>query len=112
MAPTHASVKRVSFVLQVRPERVTEYAARHAEVWPEMLDALRETGWSDYSLFVDREEGLVVGTLQTDDFEAAVAAMDAREVNARWQAGMAEFFAEDAAPDSSLKELTEYFHLD
>jgi L-rhamnose mutarotase len=98
--------------MHLKPERVDDYLAAHETVWPEMLDALRETGWRDYSLFVDRTTGLVVGYLETDDFEAAQAAMNEREVNARWQAGMAEFFAEEAAPDSTMKPLTEYFHLD
>ena len=103
---------RICFTMRLKPSRVDDYLAAHETVWPEMLDALRETGWRDYSLFVDRPTGLVVGYLETDDFEAAQAAMNEREVNARWQAGMAEFFAEETAPDSTMKPLTEYFHLD
>ncbi|MFE4948961.1 L-rhamnose mutarotase [Leifsonia sp. NPDC056665] len=104
-------VERVCFTMRLKPERVADYLAAHETVWPEMLDALRETGWSNYSLFVDREEALVVGVLETDDFEGAIAAMNEREVNARWQATMAGFFAEETAPDSTMTRLTEYFHL-
>ena len=103
---------RVCFTMRLKPDRVDDYLAAHGSVWPEMLAALRETGWSDYSLFIDREKALVVGTLTTDDFESAVAAMNEREVNARWQAGMAEYFAEGTAPDRTMTLLTEYFHLD
>ena len=102
-------VERVCFTMRLKPERVADYLAAHETVWPEMLDALRETGWSDYSLFVDREEALVVGFLETDDFDGAIAAMNEREVNARWQATMAGFFAEETAPDRTIKRLTEYF---
>lgn len=105
-------MRRVCFAMRLKPERVADYLAAHETVWPEMLDALRETGWADYSLFVDQEEGLVVGYLQTDDFEGAIAAMNERDVNARWQATMAEFFVDGTAPDSTMKRLTEYFHLD
>lgn len=105
-------MRRVCFTMRLEPSRVDAYLEAHETVWPEMLDALRETGWTDYSLFVDREEGLVVGYLQTDDFDAALAAMNEREINARWQATMAGFFAEGIAPDSTMKRLTEYFHLD
>ncbi|MBN9630045.1 MAG: L-rhamnose mutarotase [Actinobacteria bacterium] len=104
-------VERVCFTMRLKPERVEEYLAAHEVVWPEMLDALRETGWTNYSLYVDREAALVVGVLETDDFEGAIAAMNEREVNARWQATMAGFFAEEAAPDSTMKRLTEYFFL-
>jgi L-rhamnose mutarotase len=84
-------VPRVCFTLQVRPDRLAEYRARHAAVWPEMLRALRDAGWRDYQLFL-REDGLLVGTLVTDDLAAAQAAMDATEVSARWEAEMAPFF--------------------
>ncbi|WP_290471562.1 MULTISPECIES: L-rhamnose mutarotase [unclassified Leifsonia] len=104
--------RRVCFTMRLKPDRVDDYLAAHTTVWPDMLDALRETGWRDYSLFVDAANGLVVGYLETDDFDAAVAGMNAREVNDRWQASMAEFFAEETAPDSTMNRLTEYFHLD
>jgi L-rhamnose mutarotase len=105
-------MERVCFLLQVRADRLDEYKARHREVWPEMLDALRETGWRNYSLFL-REDGLLVGYLETDDFAAAQAAMGERDVNARWQADMAEFFElpGDARPDTGLQRLEEVFHL-
>ena len=106
-------MERVCFQLQVRPERLAEYRARHAHVWPEMLAALAGTGWHNYSLFV-REDGLLVGYFETPDLQAALAGMDATEVNARWQAEMAEFFVElgDARPDTGFVRLAEVFHLE
>ena len=106
-------MERVCFLLRVRTDRLDEYRARHRAVWEEMLEALRETGWRNYSLFL-REDGLLVGYLECDDFEAALAEMDAREVNARWQADMASFFElpEEGQPDTGLERLEEVFHLD
>jgi L-rhamnose mutarotase len=104
--------RRVCFTMRLKPHLVEKYLAVHQNVWTEMLEALRETGWSNYSLFIDRDEGLVVGYLETDDFDRALKAMAARPVNDRWQAGMAEFFAEGIPPDQTLKRLAEYFHLD
>ena len=60
-------MERVGFVLKVKQERLAEYKARHKSVWPEMLAALRETGWRNYSLFL-RDDGLLFGYLETDDF--------------------------------------------
>ena len=51
---------RVCFQLQVRPDRVEEYVERHAAVWPDMLRALAEHGWHNYSLFL-RDDGLLIG---------------------------------------------------
>lgn len=105
-------MRRVCFLLQVRPERLEEYRERHARVWPEMLDALRASGWRNYSLFL-REDGLLVGYLETEDFAAARAAMARTAVNARWQAEMAPFFeGPHGRPDEAMSELAEVFHLD
>jgi L-rhamnose mutarotase len=105
-------VRRVCFTLQVHPDRLAEYRRRHAEVWPEMLEALRSAGWHDYSLFL-RDDGLLVGYLMTDDFAAARAAMATTEVNARWQAEMATFFVDlpGGRPDLGMTVLDEIFNL-
>ena len=86
-------MERVCFVLQVRPERLEEYRARHAEVWPEMLSALSRHGWTNYSLFL-RPDGMLIGYLETEDFEAAQRAMAELDVNTRWQTDMAPFFGD------------------
>jgi L-rhamnose mutarotase len=106
-------LERVCFISRVRPERLEEYRIRHHEVWPEMTAALSDSGWSRYSLFL-AGDGLLVGYLETDDFEAARAAMARTAVNDRWQAQMKEFFADDGdlRPDEGFRRLPEIFHLD
>lgn len=105
-------MERVCFLLRVRADRLTEYRDRHRAVWPEMLNALREAGWRNYSLFL-HGDGTLVGYLETEDFDAALRRMDAVDVNARWQAEMAPFFdlPTDARPDTGLTRLEEVFHL-
>jgi len=105
-------MQRVCFLLKVRQDRLEEYKRRHQAVWPDMLAALRDTGWRNYSLFL-RDDGLLVGYLETDDFEAAQAGMARTDVNARWQAEMAPFFEDTGGrPDEGMALLTEVFHLD
>ena len=94
----------------VRPERLDEYRERHAAVWPEMLEALRSAGWRNYSLFL-REDGLLIGYLETEDFAAAQAAMSATGVDERWQTEMAPFFGGDRADGGGFRRLEEVFHL-
>ena len=103
---------RVCFTLQLRRDRMAEYAERHAAVWPEMLRALRDTGWHNYSLFL-RDDGLLVGYLETPGLAAAQEGMARTDVNARWQAEMAEFFEDlDLPPDQGFWPLAEVFHLE
>ena len=106
-------MQRICFVLRVRPDRLEEYKRRHATVWPDMLAALRETGWHNYSLFL-RDDGLLIGYLETHDFARALAGMNSREVNARWQREMEDFFELEPGrrPDEAMMPLPEVFHLD
>src|SRR5580698_9817139 len=106
-------MQRICFVLQVKPDRIEEYRRRHNEVWPEMKSALRESGWNNYSLFL-REDGLLVGYLETLDFREALAEMERRDVNGCWQRDMAHFFflSGDTRPDQSMTPLEEIFHID
>lgn len=107
-------MKRVGFVLRVRADRIPEYKQRHQAVWPEMLDALRRTGWHNYSLFM-RQDGLLFGYFEAEEsFQASLDGMAQEEVNARWQDSMAPFFEglSGAHADESMLELSEVFHLD
>lgn len=105
------SLQRVCFQLQVKPDRLTEYRERHVEVWPDMLRALDDAGWRNYSLFL-RDDGLLIGYFETASMEEALAAMAATDVNARWQAEMGEFFEDlDLPPDQGFVRLTEVFNL-
>src|SRR3954468_10069118 len=105
-------MQRVCFLLKVKKERLEEYKRRHKQVWPEMLAALSETGWHNYSLFL-RDDGLLVGYLETPDFKKAVEGMGRKEVNERWQREMASFFErlEGQWPDAAMVSLDEVFHL-
>lgn len=88
-----------------------EYKRRHTEVWPEMLRALTETGWRNYSLFL-RDDGLLIGYLETDDFADSLRRMAATDVNDRWQRDMKPFFVHgDGRADEVLERIEEVFHL-
>jgi len=105
--------QRVCFILRVRPDKLTEYRERHRAVWPEMLEALSASGWHNYSLFLDENDGTLVGYLETADFESALAQMAKTEVNRLWQSEMAQYFEEldGGAPDQGLRRLEEVFNL-
>jgi len=105
-------MERVCFLLRVRPEMLTEYKRRHEHVWPEMLQALTETGWRNYSLFL-REDGLLIGYLETDNFQESLRLMAATDVNERWQCEMKPFFVHtEGRADEAMERIEEVFHLE
>jgi L-rhamnose mutarotase len=102
---------RVCFASRVDPRHLDAYREAHARVWPEMLQALRDTGWRDYTLHLS-DDGLLVGVVDVDSYAAAQERMAATEVNARWQEAMSRLFAADGAPDEGMRVLPEIFDLD
>jgi L-rhamnose mutarotase len=101
--------ERVGFVLEVKPDRIDEYVAAHAEVWPEMLEALRGAGIRNYTIF--RAGTSVFGYFETDDCAASEAYLAAQPVCTRWQdrmAGLLSARVDDAGP----WPLEEIFRLD
>jgi len=104
---------RVCFTLQVDPDRLEEYVDAHRAVWPEMLEAIRDAGRRDYSLFLG-PNGLLVGVYETDDDAASAAALAADPRTERWEATMAPFFVslDGDRPDQGAPQLPEVFHLE
>ena len=106
-------MQRVGFRLKLKKDLLDEYVERHRSVWPDMLEALSATGWTNYSLFLDRDDATLFGYFETPDLDAARAGMAATEVNARWQSEMSHFFVEldGQNPDEGFKQLESVFYL-
>ncbi|MBT0993851.1 L-rhamnose mutarotase [Cellulomonas sp. DKR-3] len=102
---------RYCFLSRVEVAHLDAYRERHAAVWPDMLVALRDAGWRDYSLFL-ADDGTLVGVFEADDKDLAQARMAATEVNARWQAEMSRLFVGDGNPDEGFRYVPEIFCLD
>ena len=106
------TMKRVGFQFKIRQDRLPQYKEHHKHVWPEMLDALREAGWHNYTLFI-RDDGWIFGYFETEEsLSTAQSKMAVKAVNTRWQEFMSSFVDSNARPDETFVELEEYFHLE
>jgi L-rhamnose mutarotase len=101
--------QRAGFVLRVKPDRLDEYVAAHAQVWPEMLEALKGAGIRNYTIF--RAGNEMFGYFEADDLDRAQAFLAGQLVSARWQDAMADFL-EERVPDQGPAPLEEVFRLD
>ena len=106
-------MERVGFKLKLKKERLDEYVKHHQHVWPEMLSALSQTGWQNYSLFLDRNDATLFGYFETPDLQAALTGMALTDVNARWQNVMADYFEalDGKRPDEGFLHLENIFYL-
>ena len=48
-------MERFAWKGRIRPGMKTEYQRRHAEIWPEMKDLLKQAGICNYSIWTDGE---------------------------------------------------------
>ncbi|MBI1258208.1 MAG: L-rhamnose mutarotase [Chloroflexi bacterium] len=106
-------MKRVGFLLKVKPDKIEEYKKHHEAVWPEMLDALRRQGWHNYSIFL-REDGTLFGYFEAaESFEASLKGMETEAINEMWQKFMEPYFESiSGRPDENMLALEEIFHTD
>ena len=92
-----------AWVLEVRPGYEEEYARRHDEIWPEMLEALREAGISNYSIF---RHGLTLfGYFETEDIGRTQSLLAESETNRRWSEWMAPIMKVEVDPRTNFPYL-------
>lgn len=96
--------------MYVHPDQHTEYQRRHAELWPEMEQMLRQHGAIHYAIFLDVETSTLFGYLEIESEEKwALAAETA--INQKWWKYMADIM--ETNPDDSpiTAELRPVFEL-
>lgn len=104
-------MERVAFTMKLRPGAETEYKRRHADVWPEMLAALKAAGARNYSIYQHGDD--LFGVLEVDDFARFRKMMDEAPINAPWQAEMDALIDPCLDPATGFhRRLEEVFHLD
>ena len=91
-------MQRHAFMMRLNPGMEAEYTRRHDEIWPELLDLLRETGISNYSIHLDRETNTLFGYLERRD-DHTMDDLPDHPVMKRWWAYMGDIMATN--PDGS-----------
>jgi L-rhamnose mutarotase len=92
-----------AWVLEVRPGYEEEYMRRHQEIWPEMVEALREAGIRNYSIF--RHGLTLLGYFETDDIEKTREYLANSETNQRWSEWMDPIMKVDIDPNTDFPYL-------
>lgn len=60
-------MKRLAFKMQLNKGCKDEYEKRHNKIWPELVQTLKETGISEYSIFLDETTDSLFGFLKVND---------------------------------------------
>jgi L-rhamnose mutarotase len=89
---------RVAFKMQLFADKKEEYKKRHDEIWPELITLLKETGISEYSIFLDETTNSLLGVLKTQD-ASLLNNLPAHPVMQRWWKYMGDIM--ESNPDNS-----------
>ena len=103
-------MNRIAFKMTLFPGFEEEYKKRHDEIWPDLVQLLKETGISEYSIFLDEETNSLFGVLKIDEPQK-LDNLPQQEVMQRWWKYMADVM--ESNPDHSpvSKPLKEVFYL-
>ena len=104
-------MKRFGFKMQLKPGCEKEYERRHAAIWPELVEMIKEQGVGNYSIFWDRETNILFA-YQEIEGEQSSQDMGADETTKRWWDYMKDIM--ETNPDNSpvTIPIQEVFHLD
>lgn len=102
---------KVGFKMKLHPGQQAEYKRRHDTLWPELKELLKQTGISDYSIFLDEETNFLFGVLTVPD-QTALDALPHHPVMKKWWAYMKDIM--ESNPDNSPVSvpLKEVFYLE
>lgn len=102
---------RKGAIMKLFPGKEAEYEKRHAELWPELIDAIRRDGGKNYTIFHDKETNLLFEYIEIED-EEVWAKRGGDEVTQKWWDFMADIM--ETNPDNSpvCRKINEVFHLD
>ena len=103
-------MEKFAFKMHLKPGCKEVYRKRHDEIWPELVQLLKDAGISDYSIHLDEETHTLFGVLWRHDTHT-MESLPAQAVMKRWWAHMADIMATqpDNAPIVTPLELV--FHM-
>lgn len=104
-------MERLCYVFELAPGQEDEYLRRHAEVWPELINAIKAAGFSNYSLFKRGREVYAYAECEPTVAEA-MAKLEATEVNERWSAYIRSVMTRAVDGEGRLLVADEIWHLD
>jgi L-rhamnose mutarotase len=95
----------------VDPDRIDDYEDLHANPWPDLIEAIRESGYADYTGFRRGSHVVYYGEYHPD-LPTVVARMATHEVNARWGKAFEGVITTIVNEDGTLITADEVYHQD
>jgi L-rhamnose mutarotase len=101
---------KVAFQMQLFKGYEAEYKKRHDELWPELHALLKQTGISDYAIFLNSNTNVLFGVLTIDE-PAKLDDLPAHPVMQRWWDYMSDIMETNADKSPISIPLENVFYL-
>lgn len=103
-------MNRLAFKMHLNQGQKEEYIKRHNEIWPELKQLLKDSGVSEYSIFLDEETNTLFA-FQKVEGDGGSQDLGKTEIVKKWWDFMADVMKVN--PDNSpvSVELEELFYL-
>lgn len=102
--------EKYAFRMKLNPGMRAEYQRRHDEIWPGLVELLKQAGVSDYSIHLDEETNTLFGVLWRAE-DHGMDALPSHPVMQRWWAHMADIMETKADKEPVAVPLTTVFHM-
>lgn len=102
--------EKYAFTMKLNPGMRSEYIRRHDEIWPELVDLLRQAGVSDYSIHLDAETNILFGVLWREG-DHGMDDLPRHPVMKRWWAHMADIMETKPDNEPVAVALETVFHM-
>lgn len=103
-------MQKYAFKMRLNPGCEEEYKKRHDEIWPELVELLKQAGVSDYSIHFDPETSILFGVLWRSN-EHTMHNLPAHDVMKKWGAHMADVMETHPDNEPVATELATVFHM-
>ena len=103
-------MQKYAFKMRLNPGCEEEYKKRHDDIWPELVELLKQAGVSDYSIHFDSETNILFGVLWRSN-EHTMHNLPAHDVMKKWWAHMADVMETHPDNEPVATELATVFHM-
>jgi len=103
-------MNRVAFKMKLLPGFSEEYKKRHDEIWPDLVDLLKQAGMKDYSIFLEEDTNLLFAIFSAEDTDA-INKLAEHQLMQDWWKYMSDISVSNADNSPVITPLKEVFYL-
>jgi L-rhamnose mutarotase len=104
-------MKRLAFKMHLNAGQKAAYIKRHNEIWPELKKLLKDSGVSEYSIFLDEETNTLFA-FQKVSGESGSQDLGKTEIVQKWWAFMSDIMKTNPDQSPVTIPLEEVFYME